>query len=300
MKKKRIIKSTADHWSITLIRTKLEPTINHGHTRNQTEEWIDYKGKVYCLTVRTGIFLMRENMKPVFTGNSRAAQKSTIGMVYRQEDMPFTESGMVPDMIINPHAMPSRMTVNQLLECALGKTCVLKGEFGDCTAFSNPNIAHKISDELKRLGYEDCTEVLYNGFTGERLDARIMMGPTYYQRLKHLVSDKMHARACGMVTTLTRQPPEGRSRNGGLRVGEMETWSQFASGCSRFLKERVFDCSDAFTVIVCKKCGYITNSSKICNTCKTDDVQRVNLPYSSKLLLQELQCVGIKMKMLTS
>ena len=231
---------------------------------------------------------------------SRAAQKSTIGMVYKQEDMPFTSTGMVPDMIINPHAMPSRMTVNQLLECALGKTCVAKGQFGDCTAFSNPEIAQHISDELKRLGYEDCTEVLYNGFTGEKMDARIMMGPTYYQRLKHLVSDKMHARACGMVTTLTRQPPEGRSRNGGLRVGEMETWSQMAAGCSRFLKERVFDCSDKFTVIVCKKCGSIANSAKVCKTCKTDDIQTVNLPYSSKLLLQELQCVGIKMKLITS
>jgi len=110
----------------------------------------------------------------------------------------------------------------------------------------------------------------------------------------------MHARACGMVTTLTRQPPEGRSRNGGLRVGEMETWSQMAAGCSRFLKERVFDCSDKFTVIVCKKCGSIANSAKVCKTCKTDDIQTVNLPYSSKLLLQELQCVGIKMKLITS
>jgi DNA-directed RNA polymerase II subunit RPB2 len=231
---------------------------------------------------------------------SRAAQKATIGMVYRQEDMPFTASGMVPDMIINPHAMPSRMTINQLLECALGKTCLKKATFGDCTAFSNPNIAQTISEELTKLGYEDCTEVLYNGFTGERLDAKIMMGPTYYQRLKHLVSDKMHARACGMVTTLTRQPPEGRSRNGGLRVGEMETWSQVAAGCSRFLKERVFDCSDAYEVIVCKKCGTITNKVNMCGTCTTNDVCKVKLPYSSKLLIQELQCVGIKMKLNTS
>ena len=303
MKDGRIIQSTADHWTITIIRTKLEPTVNHGHTNRQhrqTEEWIDYEGKVYCLTVRTGVFLVRENMKPVFTGNSRAAQKATIGMVYRQEDMPFTASGMVPDMIINPHAMPSRMTINQLLECALGKTCLKKATFGDCTAFSNPNIAQTISEELTKLGYEDCTEVLYNGFTGERLDAKIMMGPTYYQRLKHLVSDKMHARACGMVTTLTRQPPEGRSRNGGLRVGEMETWSQVAAGCSRFLKERVFDCSDAYEVIVCKKCGTITNKVNMCGTCTTNDVCKVKLPYSSKLLIQELQCVGIKMKLNTS
>jgi DNA-directed RNA polymerase II subunit RPB2 len=228
---------------------------------------------------------------------SRAAQKSTIGMVYRQEDMPFTADGMVPDMVINPHAMPSRMTINQLLECALGKTCLIKGEIGDCTAFSTPNIAEKISKELELCGYDDCTEQLYNGFTGEAMDARIMIGPTYYQRLKHLVSDKMHARACGMVTTLMRQPPEGRSRNGGLRVGEMETWSQLAAGCSRFLKERVFDCSDAYNVSVCKKCGTIVNKPAVCSVCKTSNIVRVNLPYSSKLLVQELQCVGIKIKL---
>ena len=228
---------------------------------------------------------------------SRAAQKSTIGMVYRQEDMPFTASGMVPDMVINPHAMPSRMTINQLLECALGKTCLAKGEIGDCTAFSTPNIAEKISKELVRLGYDDCTEQLHNGFTGEPLDARIMMGPTYYQRLKHLVSDKMHARACGTVTTLMRQPPEGRSRNGGLRVGEMETWSQLAAGCSRFLKERVFDCSDVYTVSVCNKCGTIADKPDICKKCDTSRITTVNMPFSSKLLIQELQCVGIKIKL---
>jgi DNA-directed RNA polymerase II subunit RPB2 len=300
MKDGRIIQSTADHWTITIIRTKLEPTVNHGHTKKQhrqTEEWVDYDGKVYCLTVRTGVFLVRENMKPVFTGNSRAAQKSTIGMVYRQEDMPFTASGMVPDMVINPHAMPSRMTINQLLECALGKTCLAKGEIGDCTAFSTPNIAEKISKELVRLGYDDCTEQLYNGFTGEPLDAQIMMGPTYYQRLKHLVSDKMHARACGTVTTLMRQPPEGRSRNGGLRVGEMETWSQLAAGCSRFLKERVFDCSDVYTVSVCNKCGTIADKPDICKKCDTSRITTVNMPFSAKLLIQELQCVGIKIKL---
>ncbi len=230
---------------------------------------------------------------------SRAAQKSTIGMVYRQEDMPFTASGMVPDLVINPHAMPSRMTINQLLECALGKTCLAKGEIGDCTAFSNPDIANTIASELTRLGFDDCKEQLYNGFTGEPIHSRIMMGPTYYQRLKHLVSDKMHARSCGMVTTLTRQPPEGRSRNGGLRVGEMETWSQLAAGCSRFLKERVFDCSDAYEVVICRKCENIADKPKMCSRCKTDDVVKVNLPYSSKLLFQELQCIGIKLRLKT-
>jgi DNA-directed RNA polymerase II subunit RPB2 len=225
---------------------------------------------------------------------ARSAQKSTIGMVYRQEDMPFTASGIVPDLIINPHAMPSRMTINQLIECALGKICLVEGRIGDCTAFTSENIAEQISQRFKELGYNDCSEDLFNGFTGEKLDAKIFMGPTYYQRLKHMVSDKVHARAKGMVTTLTRQPPEGRSRNGGLRVGEMETWSLLAHGTSRFLKERMYDCSDPFEVSICRNCKHITTTENSCRICSTDDVVRVHLPYSSKLLLQELNSMGIK------
>ena len=225
---------------------------------------------------------------------ARSAQKSTIGMVYRQEDMPFSSSGIVPDLIINPHAMPSRMTVNQLIECALGKICLVEGKIGDCTAFTSQNIAEQISERLKELGHDDCSEELFNGFTGEKMDAKIFMGPTYYQRLKHMVSDKVHARAKGMVTTLTRQPPEGRSRNGGLRVGEMETWSLLAHGTSRFLKERMYDCSDPFEVSICRNCKHITTNEKSCRICSTDDVVRVHLPYSSKLLLQELNSMGIK------
>ena len=298
MKDGRVIQSTADNWTITTIRTKLEPTINHGHTKRQhgqTEEWIDYDGKVYCLTVRTGVFLVRENMKPVFTGNSRAAQKSTIGMVYSQEDMPFTVDGMTPDMIINPHAMPSRMTINQLLETALGKICSIDGRQADASPFQQDNVADQVAQRLVELGHRDCTEELYSGFTGEKMEARIFMGPTYYQRLKHLVSDKIHARAQGRVTTLTRQPPEGRSRNGGLRVGEMETWSLLVHGTSRFLKERMFDCSDPWSAPVCSKCKYFSNTNDYCVNCMTaNNVRQVNIPYSSKLLLQELNAMGIK------
>jgi DNA-directed RNA polymerase II subunit RPB2 len=230
---------------------------------------------------------------------SRAAQKSTVGMVYRQEDMPFTSSGLVPDMIINPHAMPSRMTINQLLECALGKCAVETGERGDCTPFIQ-DIGKRVALQLKQLGHRDCTETLYSGFTGEPLDAQIFIGPTYYQRLKHLVSDKVHARAGGMVTTLTRQPPEGRSRNGGLRVGEMESWALLVHGTARFLKERMFDCSDPFQVTLCTKCHSIADGVKGCSSCFTDSVVKVNIPYSSKLLIQELNCVGIKTELISS
>jgi len=165
---------------------------------------------------------------------SRAAQKGTCGATYRQEDMPFNSEGICPDIIINPHCIPSRMTVNQLLETVLGKACVIKGEYGDSTPFTSSSTngaADRICNLLAKAGMENASkgckayertgwETLYNGMTGEPVKAKVFMGPTYYQRLKHMVSDKMHARANGHVTTLTRQPLEGRSRDGGLRFGE--------------------------------------------------------------------------------
>jgi len=156
---------------------------------------------------------------------SKCAQKGTIGMVFRQEDMPFTCSGIIPDLIVNPHAIPSRMTINQLLECLAGKVAVEKGEFRYATPFSSHStgVMEVLCEELGSLGFEKHgNERMYNGFTGEMLDASIFIGPTYYQRLKHLVSLKIHARDHGNVHTLTRQPMEGRSKDGGLRFGEME------------------------------------------------------------------------------
>lgn len=151
---------------------------------------------------------------------SRAAQKGTIGMVYSQEDMPFTQSGIVPDIIMNPHAIPSRMTVGQLIECIYGKHCAMEGEFGDATIFDNPD-PNKISDALESLGFNrHGEETMCNGLTGEMLKARIFIGPTYYQRLKHMVADKIHARSRGPLQILTRQPVEGRARDGGLRFGK--------------------------------------------------------------------------------
>jgi DNA-directed RNA polymerase II subunit RPB2 len=155
---------------------------------------------------------------------STIAQKGTIGMTYRQEDMPFTVDGIVPDLIINAHCIPSRMTISQLLECVLGKRCAIKGKYGDSSPFtsSSIDIADKLCEELGKTGFErHGTEILYSGFTGEPLESRIFIGPTYYQRLKHLVSEKMHARARGSVTTLLRQPVSGRAQDGGLRFGSL-------------------------------------------------------------------------------
>lgn len=187
--------TNADNYVITIIKTKTEPQMNHGHCKRQngqSEKWVDFKGKVYCLTVRTGIFYVRENGKPVWSGNSRHGQKGTIGILYNQEDMPFTKDGIVPDIIMNPLAIPSRMTIGQLIECILGKACSLNGYEGDATPFTGVDV-EDIADILEQTGFERYgTEILYNGRTGEQLKARIFIGPTFYYRLKHLVSDKWH------------------------------------------------------------------------------------------------------------
>jgi DNA-directed RNA polymerase II subunit RPB2 len=154
---------------------------------------------------------------------SRHGQKGTIGMTYRQEDMPFTCEGIVPDIIVNPHAIPSRMTIGHLVECLLSKVSSLHGDEGDATPFMDDITVEKISHALAELGYQKHgNECLYNGHTGRPIESLIFIGPTFYQRLKHLVDDKIHARARGQVTMLTRQPMEGRARGGGLRMGEME------------------------------------------------------------------------------
>ena len=229
---------------------------------------------------------------------SRSAQKGTIGMIMRQEDMPFNAEGMQPDIIMNPHAIPSRMTINQLMETVLGKTCSIRGEYGDATPFtaSSVNVAQRLCDELQMEKMNgNGTELLTNGMTGECM-GEVFMGPVYYQRLKHLVSEKHHARATGPVTTLTRQPLEGRSRDGGLRFGEMERDSMIAHGCSMFLKERLCDQSDPYQAPVCAGCGNISNTKTKCTACESNDVSMVGMPYVSKLIFQELGAMCIKTK----
>lgn len=189
---------------------------------------------------------------------SRHGQKGTIGITYRQEDMPFTREGVVPDLIINPHAIPSRMTIAHLIECQLSKVATLRGDEGDATPFTKVTVTN-ISNILRSMGYQSRGfEVMYNGHTGRKLVAQIFLGPTYYQRLRHMVDDKIHSRARGPTQILTRQPVEGRARDGGLRFGEMERDCMIAHGASSFLKERLFDVSDPFRVHVCDICGLMT------------------------------------------
>jgi DNA-directed RNA polymerase II subunit RPB2 len=228
---------------------------------------------------------------------SRSAQKGTLGMTFKTEDMPFTAEGMVPDIIVNPNAIPSRMTIAQLLECVLGKVCTIEGEFADATPFSenSVDISNTICTKLSLHGFESTGyETMYNGMTGEQMQAQIFIGPTYYQRLKHLVSDKMHARAEGDVQILTNQPLEGRSRGGGLRLGEMERDALIAHGASNFLRERLYTMSDPYEVPVCNTCGTTASGIARCRGCNSDNVVRVQIPYATRLLFTELEAMSVK------
>jgi len=259
---------------------------------------------------------------------SRSGQKGTVGMVIREEDMPFTRDGVRPDLIINPHAIPTRMTIGQLVECITGKACLLSGTHGDCTAFtSDDSQLAPFGRMLSKAGlHSSGNEVLYNGMTGEQIEAEIFMGPTYYMRLKHMVKDKVNFRATGPRTGLTRQPVSGRANDGGLRIGEMERDSIISHGATDFLRESMLVRGDQYYMAVCNKTGGVaiynpeknlflspladgpikyTDSldGKSMNVEQVSKYGRsfsvVRVPYVFKLFMQELQTINVKMAIIT-
>jgi DNA-directed RNA polymerase II subunit RPB2 len=238
--------------------------------------------------------------------SSRHGQKGTCGMILNPEDMPQTASGVVPDIIINPHCIPSRMTIAQLMETLLGKVGCEVGALGDGTPFGNctvDGLAKLLRDDLGMEPYSN--EILYNGFTGRQMETNIFVGPVFYQRLRHCSADKLHSRASGPLVMLTRQPAEGRAREGGLRFGEMERDCVIAHGMSEFTKERLMECSDAFRCFSCKDCGLIAISNPVdgiwnCRGCgNTTNFSPIEIPYAYKLLLQELESMCISSRVIT-
>ncbi|MBL7056561.1 DNA-directed RNA polymerase subunit B [Candidatus Woesearchaeota archaeon] len=232
---------------------------------------------------------------------SRHGQKGVVGLIVPQTDMPFSESGITPDLIFSPHGIPSRMTISHLIEILAGKTGALSGRFINGTTF-DAEPEEKLREELKGLGFrENGVESFYNGITGERFHAQIFVGNMYYLKLKHLVANKMHSRARGPIQLLTRQPTEGRAKEGGLRLGEMEKDTFVAHGASLLLKER-FD-SDKTTVPVCESCGIIAikddyKNRSYCPICGDNvEINDVELSYAFKLILDEFKSMGVYPKM---
>jgi DNA-directed RNA polymerase III subunit RPC2 len=229
--------------------------------------------------------------------SSRHGQKGVVGIIVNQEDMPFADSGVTPDIIMNPHGFPSRMTVGKMLELLSGKAGVLNGSFEYGTAFGGSKV-EDMGKILVNNGFNySGKDFVTSGITGESLPAYIFFGPIYYQKLKHMVQDKMHSRSRGPRAILTRQPTEGRSRDGGLRLGEMERDCLIAYGASQLLLERLMLSSDAHQVDICEICGLMGYQGG-CQTCKsTRGVTRMTMPYAAKLLVQELLSMNVLVRM---
>ena len=302
------------YYKVSIITKQNQPYINKKSNDSNVETLTHYTGKVYCIEAPSShVYYMRESLhspSQIIGNSSRHGQKGTVGNIIPECDMPFTKEGLRPDIIINPHAIPSRMTIAQLKETLLGKVLLEIGMFGDATSFGNLDIK-TIATELQRLGYESYgNEIMYNGLTGEQLEMSTFFGPVFYQRLKHMVNDKQHSRSIGPMVNLTRQPAEGRARDGGFRIGEMERDVMIAHGASRFCRERLYDVSDKYSIYVCKKCGMTAsyNDGKhktdfiihLCNTCgNKTDFARVEVPYAFKLMSQELQTINVATRILT-
>lgn len=244
--------------------------------------------------------LIRQTRRPEVGDkfSSRHGQKGVCGIIVNQEDMPFSETGVCPDLIMNPHGFPSRMTVGKMIELVAGKAGVFEGRQGYGTAFGeefgNADKVEVACETLVRHGYSYVgKDIMTSGITGEPLQSYIFAGPVFYQKLKHMVMDKMHARSRGPRAVLTRQPTEGRSRDGGLRLGEMERDCLIGYGASNLVMERLMISSDAFTANVCEGCGMLGYDGW-CQGCRNGDkMSNIRLPYACKLLFQELQSMNI-------
>jgi DNA-directed RNA polymerase II subunit RPB2 len=330
----RVYKANADNWHVQIRRKRLYPTLNHGHSKTQSgqrESIIQYSGKVYCISVPSEVFLVRRNGTIVWTGNSnRHGQKGTIGMLMRSYDLPRTSEGIPVDMIMNPHAIPSRMTVAQLIEALVGKAAPSLGTVGNGTVFMNDgNPVEAIGNVLRDvLGMEPFgEELMYDGMSGQLIPTQMFIGNVYTMRLKHMPEDKWNARGEGRREQRTHQPTGGRGAQGGLRIGEMERDAILGHGITGFLQESIMKRADGYTTIVCNGCGTIPIYNEkekltICPACdgpvkyigstastleilpplkrSVATFSKIEIPYAYKLLDQEMNAyMNMGMRALT-
>jgi len=230
---------------------------------------------------------------------SRHGQKGVVGLLAKAEDLPYTADGVSPDVLINPHAFPSRMTVGMMMESITGKAAAMRGRKVDASAFVGEKV-DEVKSVMKDAGFKySGKEIMYDGRTGKQFPVEVFIGVVYYQKLHHMVADKIHARARGQVQMLTKQPTEGRARGGGLRFGEMERDCLIAYGASMILKDRLLDESDKADIFVCERCGLVAyhdvkQRRYICRVCgDKGKISSVSVAYAFKLLLQEMQSLNI-------
>lgn len=302
-------------WSYLSYDENINNNIVLTNNDNIIEKWESYTGNVYCLSVSTEVFLVRQNGKIVWSGNSRSAQKGIMGLGLSREDMPqCIKTGITPNIVMNPTGFPSRMTISQPKEALKSLLCCIKGFRADGTAYENSRndlddidcqdvykIEKELEKELETYGLSKWGDTqMISGITGEIMNAKIYMAPTYYQRLRHMVDDKIHARSQnGPRDILSMQPIDGRRRGGGFRVGEMECWSGISHGASNFLIDRLVNNSDAYEHYICDDCGNaavadVENKIFNCRRCDQNTrISRVKIPHSFKLMQQELMATGI-------
>jgi len=235
---------------------------------------------------------------------SRHGQKGVVGLLAKAEDLPYTVDGISPDVLINPHAFPSRMTVGMMMESITGKAAAMRGKKVDASAFVGEKM-EDVKSVMENAGFKySGKEIMYDGRTGKQFPVEVFIGVVYYQKLHHMVADKIHARARGQVQMLTKQPTEGRARGGGLRFGEMERDCIIAYGASMILKDRLLDESDKSDIFVCERCGLVAyhdikQRRFYCRVCdKKGKVSSVSVAYAFKLLLQEMSCLNIAPRLL--
>ena len=256
-------------------------------------------GKMYKVRIR--------DMRPPEIGDkfaSRHGQKGVVGILAKAEDLPYTADGISPDVLINPHAFPSRMTVGMMMESITGKAAAIRGKKVDASAFVGEKM-EDVKGVMKDAGFEySGKEIMYDGKTGKQFPVEVFIGVVYYQKLHHMVADKIHARARGQVQMLTKQPTEGRARGGGLRFGEMERDCIIAYGASMILKDRLLDESDKADIFVCERCGLVAYHDVkqrrfYCRVCvDKGKVSSVSVAYAFKLLLQEMSSLAIAPRLL--